>query len=753
MSYPLRLSVAAAALALAAPALAGLDARMLRYPDVSESRIAFVYAGDIWVVSKSGGIAQRLSTPLGEESFPRFSPDGRYLAYSANYDGNLDVYVVPVEGGLPRRVTHHPYPDRMLDWYPDGRSLLFASPRSSGTNRFNQLWKTSAEGGLPERLPIPYGEFGSISPDGSTLAYVPLSTDFRTWKRYRGGMNPDIWLFDLNRRSSKNATADPADDSQPMWHGDKLYFLSDRDQYKRSNLWVLDRGATAPRQVTRFEEMDVAFPAIGPREIVFSIGAELQLLDLATEKTRGVEIDVITDQATLKPRLEAVSDEIAEASVSPAGKRVVFEVRGDVFSVPVEHGVTQNLTRSSGSAERTPSWSPDGKSIAYWSDRSGEYELVLRAADGSGDERVLSQFTAGFRYRPFWSPDGKRLVFVDQAMQIQLFDVDGKTVKRIDKGAFMFHGNLASFRVDWSADSRWIAYARGLERGNSAVFLYDTKNDRLHQVTSGFYDDGAPAFDPAGKYLFLACGRHFDPLYSDLDNTWIYANSHQLVRRPAPQGRAVAARRAERHRRGREEGRREERRQGQGRQGQGQGQERRGSSAKDEEKKIEPVEIDVDGFERRIVVLPPKPGNYGSLDAVEGKLLYQRFPRRVSDSEESPIVFYDLEKREEKTILGDADGFAVAADGKKLLVVQDEQVRHRSTSTPDQKFEKTVDVSALSVELDPLAEWRQIFNDAWRLERDYFYDPQHARRRLERDAPTATASCSRTSSRAGTSTS
>ena len=705
-----------------APALAGVDARMLRFPDVSADRIAFVYAGDIWIAPKGGGTAQRLSTPPGEETFPRFSPDGRQIAFSANYDGNTDLYVVPVEGGVPRRLTFHPYPDRMLDWYPDGRAILFASSRASGTNRFNQLWKTSPDGGLPEQLPVPYGEFGSISPDGATLAYIPISTDFRTWKRYRGGMTSDIWLFDLQKRTSKNTTADPANDSQPMWHGNTLYFLSDRDANKRANLWAIDGPAGRPRQVTRFEEMDVAFPAIGPRDIVFSVGGELHLLDLVTEAVRRVDIDVVTDRATLKPRQVPVQERIVAAVVSPAGKRVVFEARGELFSVPVEHGVTWNLTHSSGVAERHPAWSPDGKWIAYFSDRSGEYELSLRAADGSGDERVLSAFGPGFRYHPQWSPDSKKLAFVDQAMKIWLFDVETKRAKSIDKGAYMFHGNLAGFRVAWSADGRWLAYARGLSQGNGAVFLYDTKDDRLHQVTSGFYDDGEPTFDPAGKYLFLTCGRSFEPTYSDLDNSWIYANTHQIC--AVPLRKDVASPLAPRNDTDADEKKDEKKDDKKDDDAKKSGSKTGGDEKADKEKKkkVEPVEIDLEGFEHRVVVLPPKAGNYDGLAAVEGKLLFSRRPRRGSDIEESPIVFYDLEKREEKTILADADGFAVAAEGKKILVAAKDKYAVLDIA-PDQKLEKPIDVSNLSLELDPVAEWRQMFHDAWRLERDYFYDP------------------------------
>ena len=362
----------------ASTASAQIDARMLRFPDVSDTRIAFVYAGDIWIVDKAGGVASRLSTPAGEESFPRFSPDGSRIAFSGNYDGNVDIYVVPSNGGSTERLTYHPMPDRMLEWYADGESILFASWMSSEKNRFRKLYRVAASGGLAERLPVPYGEFGAVSPDGGTLAYMPISRDFRTWKRYRGGMAPEIWLFDLEDYSSRNISQSLANDGHPMWHGETLYFLSDRDENKRHNIWAYDLGSGEARQVTRFEEFDVRFPAIGPSELVFEAGGRLYLLDLATDQYREVRVDVVTDRSTLKPRTEQVASLVQSGDVSPNGKRAVFEARGDVFTVPAEKGFVRNLTRASGTAERSPAWSPDGRWIAYWSDRGGEYELVLQ---------------------------------------------------------------------------------------------------------------------------------------------------------------------------------------------------------------------------------------------------------------------------------------------------------------------------------------------------------------------------------------
>jgi tricorn protease len=292
----------------AMPARAQVDARMFRYPDVSDTHITFVYAGDIWVVEKNGGTARRLSSPPGEELFPRFSPDGRRIAFSGNYDGNTDVYVIPAMGGETVRVTHHPDADRLLDWTPDGTRLLFASPRESGVRRFNQLYLVSPDGGLPQKLPAPYGEFGTLSPDGGSLAYMPKTRDFRNWKRYRGGMAPDIWLLDLESLDAQNVSSSDANDGHPMWHGKTLYFLSDRGPEQRSNIWALETVTNQMRAVTRFPDVDVTFPAIGPSNMVFQAGGRLYLLDLAMEGYRKVDVDVVTDLATLRPRSENVSE-------------------------------------------------------------------------------------------------------------------------------------------------------------------------------------------------------------------------------------------------------------------------------------------------------------------------------------------------------------------------------------------------------------------------------------------------------------
>lgn len=724
--------------ALAVPAAAQIDARMLRYPDVSATQIAFTYAGDIWLVPKTGGVAVRLSSPKGEEVFPRFSPDGKTLAYSANYDGNTDVYTVPVQGGDPVRLTWHPMTDRVLDWHPDGTRVLFASGRESGRQRYNQFFLVSAKGGPAERLPVPYGEFAAYSPDAKRLAYLPQSQAFRTWKRYRGGWAPDVWIFDLTAQQATNVTSSDANDEHPMWHGDTLYFLSDRAANQRANIWARNATTGALRQVTQFNDFDVTFPAIGPNDIVFEAGGRLYLLDLATEKTTEVQVQVITDRTTLKPRNEPVAELIRFAGPSPTAKRAVFEARGDVFSVPAEHGPVMNLTRTSGTAERYPRWSPDGKTLAWWSDKSGEYELVLRPADGTGDEKKVTTLGAGYRYPVQWSPDSKRLAFMDETQRLRVLDVASGKLTEIDRTPiWMAHDQLENFALRWSPDSRWLAWGRGVpETANSALFLYDTTAGTKHQVSSGYFTDILPTFDPEGKYLFFLTNRNFEPVYSDFDNSWTYPNATRIaavtLRKDVPS--PLAARNdLEGDDKDKEKDKDDAAKpSGDKADAAKKPADAKADAKKDAEKKDgdkadakdapKPVAIDLDGFEARVIPLPPKPGNYSGLAAVKGKVLYRRGPRTGSGEEKGTLVYYDLEEREEKTVMTALDAFAPTADGKKLFVVQDKKFGFVDLKA-DAKIDKPLRTAELEATIDPKAEWNQMFADAYRFQRDFFYDP------------------------------
>jgi tricorn protease len=694
-------------LCLAAPAArAQVDARMFRYPDVSATHIAFVYAGDIWVVPRAGGAASRLSSPPGEEQYPRFSPDGSRIAFSGNYDGNVDVYVMPAMGGSVERVTYNPAPDRLLDWTPDGQRLLMASRRASGIP-VSHLYLVDVGGGLPERLPAPYGEIGALSADGRRLAYTTKDVSTRTWKRYRGGLAPDIWVLDLRTRDARNVSNHVTNDEFPMWHGETLYFLSARGEEQRSNLWKLDLAAGTATQVTRFADVDVSWPAIGPRDIVFQAGGRLYLLDLATDQYREVPVTVVTDLATLRPRAENVSGLLQWAHVSPQGKRAVVQARGDLFTLPAEHGLILPLTHSSGVAERYPAWSPDGKQVGYWSDRSGEYELTLRAADGSGAERTVTSLGAGYRYAPFWSPDSKQIAFLDHAAVIQILDVASGRITPVDTGRTWLHPQREGFEVSWSADSRWLAYDRDLATGNGTIRLFDTQSGTRHQVTAGYYSDFAPAFDPDGKYLYYRSNRNLEVIYSDLDATWVYPNATTLVAVPlrADVPSPLAPRSDD-----------EKADTAQGGQG---GQKGQGGQGADSTKKA--VAIDLQGFEARGVILPPKPGNYGRIRGAAGKLVFLRFPRTGSGEENATLAYYDLTEREEKTILSPVSQYEISADGKKVLVGNRGQWAIVDLK-PAQKMDKRLATANLETEVDPRGEWRQVFADVWRTYRDVFYD-------------------------------
>jgi tricorn protease len=551
---------------------------------------------------------------------------------------------------------------------------------------------------------------------------MPATRDYRTWKRYRGGWAPEIWLFDLEKRTARNLTQNEANDAHPMWHGSTIYFLSDRDENKRYNIWAHDLATGQNRQVTRFEEHDVHFPSIGPSDIVFEAAGRLHLLALPSEQVREVTVQVVTDRATLKPRAENVAKLIRMPGISPSGKRAVLEARGGIFTLPAEHGAILSLEPDSGVAARFPAWSPDGKTVAYFSDRSGEYELTLRPADGSGDEKTVTSLGPGFRYRIFWSPDGKKVAFADQKMQIQVCDVATGKVTTIDKALYYFHGPLEGLRMSWSADSRWLAYARDLLTQQRAIVLYDTRTGARHQVTSAFQDDSNPVFDPDGKYLYLLTGRTFKPVYSDLDNTWIYPNTTNIA--AVPLRRDVPSPLAARNDAEGKDEKKDERKEDEGKDAKAAA--KKDEKDKKEEKKKEPpkpVEIDLEGFEERVVLLPPVAGSYDRLEAVSGKVLFRRAPRAGAvPDDKAPLVYYDLEEREEKAVLADVDGFELSADGKKVLVWKKEDYAIVEVKA-DQKLEKKLATKDLEQTVDPVAEWRQIFDDAWRFERDYFYDP------------------------------
>ena len=698
---------------LSIPIKAQLPAKLIQFPDVSATQIVFLYGGDLWLASKDGGLAYKLTSPKGIEVFPKFSPDGKTIAFNGNYSGSMDIFTVPTEGGIAERVTHHGMSERLLDWYPDGKSILFSSAMESGKQRFNQLYKQPAEGGLPEKLELPYGEIGSLSADGSKLAYTPITRAFRNWKRYKGGMAPDIWLYDFKNKTAENITKNISNDEFPMWYKNKIYFLSDRGSENRANIYSYDLSTKETKQVTNFKDFDIHYPSIGPSDLVFEAGGKLYLLSLSDEKLKEISINVVSDGITLMPKVVNASSQIQNANISPDGKRALITARGEVFNVPAENGAVINESQSPGSFERYASWSPDGKYAAYWSDASGEYEITIKNLTTNEPAKKVSSFGPGFRYNLYWSPDSKNLCFVDQTMMINVYNIEKEKNTEIEKQRSLFQGGLENFSVSWSSDSRYIAFVSELPNHLNAIALYDTKENKIHQVTSGYYSDSNPAFDPDGKYLYLLTNRNFAPVYSDFEGSWIYPNSTQVaaisltneIASPiAPKNDTTAVKKDEPKK---TDDKKDEKK-----------DDKKEDKKKDE---VKEVKIDFEGIESRLVLLPIDAGNYNSLNAVSGKVIYSKAPNSGSAEKTSAVKYYDLEKREEKTILADVSGYKVSADGKKILAMKGSSFSIVDVAA-DQKMEKKLPTSQLEFTVTPREEWKQIFNDVWRLERDFFYD-------------------------------
>jgi tricorn protease len=687
------------------------EARLLRFPAIHGDQVVFTFAGNLFTVSANGGIARRLTSHDGFEMFARFSPDGKHLAFTGQYDGNTEVYLMPAEGGKPKRLTftatlgRDDVSDRMgpnnivIGWTPDGKNILFRSRMRSFNDFIGQLFTVSIDGGLPEQLPLPRGGFGSYSPDGSKLVYNRVFREFRTWKRYRGGMADEIWTYDFNTKKTEPLTSDPAPDIIPMWAGDKIYFLSDRDENKRFNVWSVDPKTKETKQVTKYTEFDCKFPSLGDKAIVFENGGYIYKLDLATEKAEKVPVRILDDELTARGGLTNVSKNIASYGLSPDGKRAVFTARGDVFTVPAGQGITRNLSNSPGTHERGADWSPDGKSIAYISDASGEDEIYTMPPDGG----TPTQLTTGgdtYKYAFEWSPDGKKILWSDKKLRLQYLDVATKKVTLVNQARAW---EIRDFT--WSPDSKWIAYSRQETEGMPKVWLYSVEKEQSTEVTDGWFAASSPAFSSDGKYLFFVSARDFNPILSNTEWDHVYTDMQRIYlvtlakgtenpfrpkvdetgTAPAPKAEAK-------------------------------------KDDKAEPKKAEPrpagdIKVDLEGLKDRVLALPGPAGNYFNLKAAGGLLFYLRAMNRQAPG------FYAFDMANQKELsLGSVNGYDISADGKKMIVSKDG--KYGIVDLPRGPFEfKNLDLGGVEVRLDRQAEWRQIFNECWRQMRDFFYDP------------------------------
>ena len=691
-----------------------ISAKLMQYVDVSETQITFVYGGDIWIMSKDGGLAVQLTHSPGEESYPKFSPDGSEIAYTASYNGNLDIFTLPSKGGVPKRITYASYPDRMLDWHPDGERILFASRREMGTPRVRQFFLVSKTGGIPERLDVPYGELASFSPDGNKLAYITKITENYPFKRYRGGLTSDVLIFDLENNKAVNITNNVANDGKPSWAGNNIYFLSDQDAMMRRNVWVHNTNSGVSKPITKFTDFDITYMSANTNELVFETGGELYIMNLTTEAYKKVNVTIVSDLSVELTQLKNVGSNIQNMTVAPGGNRIVFEARGELFSVPVKDGYVVNLTQSSGAFDRNPSWSPDGNNVAYWSDRSGENEIYIQNMRNNSDPIKLSSINGGFGYNLYWSPDSKKIAFIDEKNEINIIDLDKKDVKKVDENNYNIgHGGRSYFTLNWSPDSKWITYSKTKDNQNNALFMYSLNENKVHEVTSGYYSDFSPVFSTDGSYLYYYTDRTFNSAYSGLgDGTWIYPNNSQLAAISltkdapyllSPKNDVLKPLDKEKNK---------------------DASDKKGKDKKEEKEESESelnVKIDWDDIESRIILLPSDPGIFGVLMSFENKVVYQRFPNTGTSNEKPKLQFFDLEKRVEKTVIDNLQGVAPSSDGKNIIVKSGGKYGIIKPDA-DQKIKDPIPTNDLVMEWNPREEWEQIFTDTWRRYRDFFYD-------------------------------
>ncbi|HEX7050195.1 MAG TPA: PDZ domain-containing protein [Longimicrobiales bacterium] len=697
------------ALFVLATAAAAQGTRLLREPTVSDTHIVFVYANDLWIVGREGGEARRLTSHEGEETMPHFSPDGRHIAFTGEYGGNADVYVIPAEGGQPRRLTWHPGADIVQGWTPDGSAVLFSSGREGHPTARRKFFTVPIDGGLPEALAIPQAWTGELSADGRFVAYQEFGFFDPEWRNYRGGQAQPIRIVSMDDYSLVTAPWDGERQMEPVWLDGVVYFLSERDW--ASNIWSFDPRTGELRQRTFHTDFDVKSLDAGGGVIVYEQGGWLHLLDPATDETRRLEIEVRGDMNWARPRwVEIEPRRIANASLSPTGKRAVFEARGEIFTVPAEHGDWRNLSTSSGAADRFPVWSPDGSRIAWFSDASGEYRLVIRDQKALEEPRVIALPNPTFYYRPQWSPDGRYIAYTDADMNLWYVDVESGEATKVDTERHAYPER--SMEPVWSPDSRWIAYARRLDSHLRAIFVHDVATGETHQVTDGMADAISPAWDASGKYLYFLASTDFA-----LNVGWLDMSSYD---RPVSRAVYLAVLAADEPSpllpRSDEEPATRADSASQGDEGDegDEGGAGRGAGGGDVV-----VRIDFEGLDQRILALGVPERDYvGLLAGPAGTIFYAE---RIPNEQGLTLHRYTFEKREAETFLSPIQTASLSKDRKKLLYRSGTRWGIVDTKGSAKVGDGALALNGLRMKLDPRAEWRQIFREGWRFQRDYLY--------------------------------
>ncbi len=710
---------------------------LLQKPALSQSQIVFTYAGDLWSVSRQGGVATRLTSGIGVEMEVAFSPDGKTIAFTGQYDGNMDVFTVPATGGVPTRVTYHPDADHVVGWTPDGKRILFRSTRQS-YSRYTQLYTVAPEGGLAEALPLPMAAAGSYSPDGKRMAYAPLDSgqfptgmeNFVSWKRYRGGRASYLWIVNFADLSTQKIPRTDSNDTCPMWIGDRIYFLSDRDGGTMT-LYRYDPASKQVAKVVNNAGKDIVYASAGPGGIVYEQFGQIHLYDVASGKEHQVPVEIAADLTEVRPHFQNMSRELREPRISPTGVRALFEAHGEILTVPAEKGDIRNLSNSPGVMDRTPSWSPDGRSIAWFSDESGEYALHIKPQNGSGEARSIALAGhSAYYFDPKWSPDSKRLAFTDN--QMNLWDVEIASAKLTKVDTDYVYALNRDFT--WSGDSKWLAFTRFLPNRFRAISVYSLDSGKATQITDGMSDAGNPAFDRDGQYLYFTASTNYGPTTSGLDMS---SDEHEVTSSvylavlpnniPSPlapesdEEKPAEAKPAENS--------------GGGRGGRGQA-----GGAAAPETPPKPVRIDFDKLQERIIAVPVPARPYADLRAGKAGVIYlMEASGGGRGSGGATLSKFDLKTRKTEKLADNVASFDLSANGEKMLLrmggggagrggrgaggTAGPQYAIVSASAPVKAGEGALRLADVEVQVDPRAEWKQMYHEVWRIERSYFYDP------------------------------
>ena len=710
--------------------------KLLRFPDIYGDRVAFCYGGDLWTASANGGLATRLTADDGVEVFPKFSPDGQWIAFTGQYDGDEQVYVIPSTGGVPKQMTYYPargpltprwgYDNQVYGWTPDGKQILFRSMRDGFELTDTRLYTVPLEGGLATALPMPVSGAGDLSPDATHICYSPLVRDFRTWKRYEGGWAQDLWIFDLRTHDAQNITNTKRTDRDPMWIGDAIWYASDRDG--TLNLYKYDVTTKQTAQVTHSTVWDVRWPSSDNRgQIVYELNGELSVLDCATGQARALSITVPSDGQNTRPSRVAAARQIEGWTLSPKGERALFVARGDVFTVPIEKGNARNLTRSSDAHDKHARWSPDGRTIAFISDRGGEEEVWLVDQDGNSAPRQLTDGHAAMLYAPEWSPDGARIAFADKEGQLHVATIADKKERVV---ADERQGQIDSWK--WSPDGNWIAVTLSDPNEFGSIWIWGVADGQLRRVTDELWNEHDPAWDPEGNYLYFLADRGYPPLLSDWEFNYAIESDIEIfamslrkdVKHPFPPqsdevtldgdtGSASDGAKSAKDAKDAKDAQ--------------DAKDGKSKGDKDSKKKtITPIKIDFDGLAQRVTRVPVDAANLTALMAKEEHLLFlsggpQYYGRDAA--QKTALKVFSIKDREATTLADDVDAYALSADGSKLLAHQGTDYNLYDATPKGKDSKKKVSTAELMVDRVPAQEWAECFDEVWRRYRDFFYVP------------------------------